>query len=126
MTAQLYLIRGIPGSGKTTLAKKFLESGVVEYIVAADDFMVDEKGEYSFDPKELKECHRECLHSAYQALSAGINTAVHNTFTRVWEMQTYLDLGYPVTVIRCEGDYGNTHGVPDDVVSDMLYRFEDY
>ena len=47
-------MRGIPGSGKSTTAKKI--AGETGKIHSTDNyFMVD--GEYRFDPKKLKENH---------------------------------------------------------------------
>jgi len=44
----LVIIRGLPGSGKSTFAKKFVEKGFKHY--EADMWMVDKDGNYSFDP----------------------------------------------------------------------------
>ena len=53
----IYIIRGLPGSGKTTLAHNLVSR---HCCVAADDFMVDENGDYAFDASKLGECHRRC------------------------------------------------------------------
>lgn len=124
----LYIIRGIPGSGKTTLAGKMMRHGMVDAYVEADMFMVDDKGDYLFNPKRLKFCHEQCQRLTDASLTTGKSVAVSNTFTRKWEMQPYLDMakehGATVTVIICQGDYGNVHGVPDEKVAEMKRRFE--
>jgi adenylylsulfate kinase-like enzyme len=48
MNKNLYLLRGIPGAGKSTLAKQFGDS----HFETDRFFMVD--GEYKFDPTNIK------------------------------------------------------------------------
>ena len=60
----------------------------------------------------------------------GVEIAVSNTFTQRKEFQKYIDLAnaynYDVEVIRCTGDYGNTHSVPEETLKKMKDRFEDF
>ena len=51
----LYLVRGVPGAGKSTFAKNL---GCTHF-ETDEFFMVD--GEYKFDPSKLKEAHAWCL-----------------------------------------------------------------
>lgn len=126
--SNLYIIRGVPGSGKTTLAAEMEQCGMVDIFCEADTYMVNAFGEYQFNPSRLKDCHAACQRTSDSALNAGYNVAVSNTFTRKWEMQPYLDMaekhGAKVTVIVCQGEYKNTHGVTDDKVEEMKRRFE--
>jgi predicted kinase len=127
--ANLYIIRGVPGSGKTTLADRMKSCGMIWDYAEADSFMVDECGNYRFDPKRLSHCHKKCHIEVRDMMRAGYDgIAVSNTFTRKWEMENYIGLarqfGYDVTMIVCQGDYGNVHGVPADKVQQMRDRFE--
>jgi predicted kinase len=126
----LYIIRGAPGSGKSTLAERFKLGKLVDVHYEADQFMVNSEGEYEFDPTRLKECHAECLNHVRQAIDDWWNVAVSNTFTKIWEVKPYIDLcketNTSYTIIRCEGDYGNTHGVPHEVVERMKIQYETY
>jgi len=125
---KLYIIRGIPGSGKTTLANTMFKHGMIDAHLEADMFMVGPDGAYYFDPAMLTFCHEQCQRLTNAALEIGHKVAVSNTFTRKWEMQPYLEMaekhGAQVTVIVCQGDYGNTHGVPENQVQVMRDRFE--
>lgn len=123
--SHLYIIRGVSGAGKSTLAQAMLRSGMVRYHSEADQWMRDASGAYRYDRSKLSRAHELCLDAARRHLEYG-PVAVSNTFTRIWEMQPYLDLGYPFTVIRCEGRFQNVHGVPDETVARMRTRFEDY
>jgi predicted kinase len=123
--AHLIIIRGLPGSGKSTLAKEF---GYNHF--EADQYFTDLEGNYNFDATKIREAHRQCRNLVFNALQVGQNTVVSNTFTQLWEMDEYLnfceEFGHKVTVIKCEGNYGSIHNVPEDIVAKMAERWEDY
>lgn len=121
----LYLIRGLPGSGKTTLARDMVKSGMGVY-VEADMYFEDHNGNYNFDPNNIKKAHEFCIFTAGAALIEGHNVIVSNTFSRIWEMEPYLILPRVEkhVVITCEGDYGSVHGVPADKIEQMKQRWE--
>ena len=56
--------------------------------------------------------------------------AVTATFTKTDMVMQYVRLGrkygYSVTVIECVGDYGNVHGVPEKVLSQMREGWEPF
>ena len=123
---KLVLIRGLPGSGKTTKAKSF--AGCVH--LEADMYHVKGNGEYCFDPSLIRDGHAWCKKTASILMCNGVDVVVSNTFTQLWEMEPYLDfadsIGADVEVIRMVGNYGNTHNVPEDIVERMKKRFESY
>lgn len=126
----LYIVRGLPGSGKSTFAQRLLIFNIVDHYFEADQWMVDAYGNYEFDVSKLGHCHEECKSHTLQALESGRDVAVSNTFTRIWEMQGYIDmakeLGCTFTVITVEGNHGNVHGVPQEKVEEMRQRWEPY
>jgi predicted kinase len=134
MTKKLYIVRGLPGSGKSTFALDLVGS---DFLVCEADkyFMVD--GEYKFDGSKLKEAHESCRNLVETYMKDSLmndqfyrEIAVSNTFTQAWEMQPYLDLakqyGYMVFTIIVENRHGgvNQHGVPDEALTRMKDRFE--
>lgn len=129
----LILIRGIPGSGKTTLAKELLmqgdESSPIVHL-EADMYHTDHNGKYSWSPEKTKSAHEWCQTTAKILLNAGYTVIVSNTFTRLWEMQPYIDIATEANkkfeVHRCQGKFHNVHNVPEDVVVKMMERMEDY
>ena len=123
----LYIVRGVPGSGKTTFAK-LLTLNIFE----ADHYFYDNDGNYNFIPSEIKEAHKKCQQFVAYEMESGIpKIAVSNTFTQEWEMKPYFELaekhGYKVFSVIVENRHGsvNEHGVPEDKVQAMFDRFED-
>lgn len=122
----LILLRGLPGSGKTTLGYAI---GVVP--LSADDYFYDESGNYNFDASKLRAAHNWCRLRTEQQMEDGVDTiVVANTFTQKWEMDGYYELanqyGYRVHSVIVENRHGgvNVHNVPDDKVKQMQERFE--
>ena len=126
MEKMIYLVRGIPGSGKTTFAKQLTPN-----VFEADHYFYHNDGNYNFISSEIKEAHKECQQFVGYAMESGIpKIAVSNTFTQEWELQPYYELaikyGYYVTSVIVENRHGgtNTHGVPEDKIQLMKDRFE--
>lgn len=126
----LFLLRGIPGAGKSTLAH-YLTERFDAIAVAADDFMVNNQGEYSFDLNRLAECHDKCRLKVEAAMQIQItNIIVHNTLTTMREMKPYLRLaeqyGYRVYSLIVENRHGNldVHSVPEETRQKMKARFD--
>lgn len=121
----LILIRGLPGSGKTTFAKKHFP-GYVR--VEADDYFYNTYDEYEFDASKLAQAHKQCKIRVTAALLHGADVVVSNTFTTKKEIQPYLDmgktLGRRVQVITLENDYGSVHNIPKKTFEKMKARFE--
>ncbi len=133
----LYIIRGLPGSGKNTLGENLADwndSRLDHEVFAADDYFVDDDGVYRFDPSKLPEAHAQCQENVKRALRShwAAVVVVANTFTQRWEMEPYLAMSDEVTVIDLF-DAGltdealaarNTHGVPVEAIRAMRARYE--
>ena len=127
MSGVLFLVRGLPGSGKTSFATHIWN----DYAVCeADKFFYDKEGNYNFDGSKLKEAHEWCRNNTEEWMKQDWNVAVSNTFTQEWEMKTFLVLArrfrYKVYTVIVENRHGgkNLHGVPEDKLQIMKDRFE--
>jgi tRNA A37 threonylcarbamoyladenosine biosynthesis protein TsaE len=126
MEKSLFLLRGLPGAGKSTLAKTI---GGLHY--EADMYFVAPDGTYHFDVTRIKDAHNWCRYKVKEAMKAELpKVIVSNTFTQEWEMEAYYllakELGYTVFSLIVENRHNgvNEHGVPADKLEIMKNRFE--
>lgn len=137
---ELFIVRGLPGAGKTTLAKRLAAGAGSDYF-EADHYFYDEEGNYIFDKSNLHKAHESCINLVEKAMSTGQygmfseyriplqRIVVSNTFTTEKEMYPYYDLakkyGYYVFSIIVENRHGNEsiHDVPEEAIQRMEDRF---
>lgn len=118
-------IRGIPGSGKSTRAKKKYPG--YKHVEADMFFINPHTGAYEFNPAKIAEAHQWAQNKMVRYIKEGHNVVVSNTFTKLWELNGYKDLlpeGTKITIERMTNQYGNIHKVPDNIVEGMKQRFE--
>jgi len=129
---ELILLRGLPGSGKSTLAKIILQLRSTDEpeVLSADDFFINENGEYDFDSQKIKEAHNYCQFRCSERMrQQKARIVVANTFTQEWEMDEYFKMAerynYRVHTVIVENRHGNenVHGVPEDKLQQMKDRF---
>lgn len=135
----LILMRGVPGSGKSTFVK-MLEDCLAEknptddmLVVSADNIHIVD-GVYKFDGSKLGEGHAQCFRGALRAIEDMIPIiVVDNTNTTNVEMAPYVAMAqafrYHVHVVHLDVDVKvaasrNIHGVPAKTVEGMGQRFE--
>ena len=132
-TGDLILLRGLPGSGKSTLGDVILYTNQLtnQDVLSADNFFIDKNGEYVFDGAKIKEAHNNCQQKCAERMKHEfLKIVVANTFTEEWEMKPYFEMAdrydYKVFSIVVENRHGgiNEHNVPEEVLTKMRERFE--
>ncbi|NXN95123.1 N4BP2 protein, partial [Rhinopomastus cyanomelas] len=133
----LVLLRGVPGSGKSYLARTLLEDNPGGIILSTDDFF-SKHGQYHYDPNCLGEAHDWNRKRAQEAFETGISPIIiDNTNIQAWEMKPYVALAqrFKYEVILREPDTWwkfkpkelerrNIHGVSKEKIKRMLERYE--
>lgn len=130
MAKVIYLIRGLPGAGKSTLAEHIVERCCRH---AADDYFMVEQGKgkfkYVFDRTKLPEAHIACLNAVKKNIAdCQPKIVVANTFVKKEHMKPYYDLaaehGYEVVEIIVKSNFRSIHGVPQSTIDKMREEFE--
>lgn len=130
----LYILRGLPGSGKSTFAKKLAErSNCV--ICSTDNYFVNDAGQYIFNGRDLSKNHQKNLANARIHLSLGYDVVIDNTNIYEEHFRPYISVarqyGATVVVIRFDANIEdcvarNVHGVPEHTIRKMAANFKAY
>ena len=126
----LILLRGLPGAGKSTLAKTLSENKWPVFSVD-DYFTHPETGDYYFEFDKNHLAYKECLAKTQLAMQNRIEKIfVANTFTLDWELEPYLKLAsecrYQLFVITVEKRHNGTniHNVSEEQLKKMADKYK--
>ncbi|KAB0796427.1 hypothetical protein PPYR_10488 [Photinus pyralis] len=140
----LILLRGLPGSGKSFLARQIVDRTVGHkdystFILSSDDYFFNKRTKrYEYDVYKLQNAHESNQQRAYKQMSTGVSPVIiDNTNTQMWEMKSYAmiaaNFGYIVEILEPFTPWvfderqlasRNSHGVPKSKIRDMLMRYE--
>lgn len=121
----VYILRGIPGSGKSSVAEELFENAYSSVVCCADDyFMVD--GKYMWDQEKIGNAHMYCQSLFKKHLELETNIIiVANTSTFERDVNFYRNLAiehkYKVFVLTVENWHNgqDVHNVPAEVKDQM-------
>ncbi|MCC6371921.1 MAG: ATP-binding protein [Bacteroidia bacterium] len=127
----LILLRGLPGAGKSTLAKT-LSDNLKWPVFSVDDYFTDPvTGAYHFEFDKNHLAYKQCEQTTKQAMQNGVEKIfLDNTFTLEWEMEPYFKLAaqfnYTVHVITVEKRHSgkNIHNISNDQLQKMADKYK--
>lgn len=129
---EVIIMRGLPGSGKSTYAKK--QYPEYEYC-SMDNFFI-KNGEYKYDAKKIFPAVNYCKNKFQKAIEAGKNIVVDNTNLTKKEYIDYIKIanenGYDVIVYSFVGLTAkesfefNSHGVPLEKCEQMEKKYQPF
>ena len=121
---KLLILRGSPGSGKTTLATSKFDGWK---ICSADDFFTDKNGKYKFDGRQLQLAHDSCYQRTVAALEQGVNVVVDNTNKSIWEFKRYLSIpNVEIKVYRVASQFKSTKNIPDHIIQKYTAEYQPF
>ena len=122
----LTIVRGAPGSGKSTYARTMCP-GVL--LVENDMFHMHD-GKYCWSKDAMPDAIAWCISMAKTALENDMDVVVANTFTKRSFIAGYeqlaRDFGAKFKVVRCIGHFNNVHGLDAKMVSRFEKSMEDW
>ena len=134
----MFLMRGPPGSGKSTVVRRLQELYPNIVVCSADHFFLTADGVYKWDLSKLSEAHIACQQKADAAAKNRQNIVIDNTNIRRWEMSRYYHIakhnGYIVIVIIPQTPWAlqhthlalrNVHGMSLKMCRDKVEAFQE-
>lgn len=133
----LVLLRGLPGSGKSFLARTLQEDNPSGVILSTDDYFYI-NGQYQFDVRYLGEAHEWNQNRAKEAFEKKVSPVIiDNTNLQAWEMKPYVALSqkHKYKVLFREPDTWwkfkpkelarrNIHGISKEKITRMLEHYQ--
>lgn len=149
-----FIMRGIPGSGKSLTAEKlamsagkghFVIRDCIKYLETDDDILAaihstdqyfyDDNGVYNWDARFLGRNHQRNFYAFKDSVELGIPVVIcDNTNITLWSYRKYVkvatDNRYVVSIVEIPmppidvAAERNTHGVPKEIIENMVKKWE--
>ncbi len=135
----LYIIRGLQGSGKSTVARDLEKRGVVDIIVEIDDYWTDVYGGYKYIHEDREKSHNWLRYKVNLLLYSNLIVAVPEVFESLAEIKKYTDIAVKhhqrYHIFKVQTPWAdnpslllekNQHGVPMKRLLELQNKWEDH
>jgi predicted kinase len=126
----LIILRGLPGSGKSTVADILSENGKYP-ICCADDWYVKEYGYYKWNFSDIGKAHKYSKELCEKSMKKSIRKIIiANTNITEKDYKPYVEMAstynYKVFSLVVENLHGHksVHNVPDETLEKMKTKFK--
>jgi predicted ABC-type ATPase len=134
MSKDLYLFRGVSGSGKTTIAEKLSEAADENpALISEDDYFTDDEGNYNYRKEDHERAFFEALRSVvlFMEFEKTGQIFLHGVFNKEWQLSVLKSVcrqhGYMMHVMTVEKHHDNDdeHDVPAEAKYRQLQGIKD-
>lgn len=108
--ATLVIVRGPPGTGKSTIARKLVKRLGFEHYEA--DMYHTRNGFFDFQSSRAVAAHHWCQSKMRGAMRRGVPAVVANPLLTEWDVETYTAMSKDVILVDVTHHYGSTHAPP--------------
>lgn len=129
MSKDFYIIRGLPGAGKTSFIQSLIQDG--DYTSSTDDYITNEVGQYEWTPEKHKAAIEKNDAGIINALERGVpRVFADGVFNKQEHFQHLVSIalknGYRVHSIVVENRHGeeSIHEVPDETMKKYRNEFD--
>lgn len=127
----LHLMQGLPGTGKSTLARIIARDNLA-VVLSTDDYHHSDPANphlYIYDPSLASLRHMKNQERCEYFLRRGVSVVVDNTNITNAHVKPYLMiaavLSAEIRVHRCIQEYGSLHNVPAETIERMRATMEE-
>ena len=135
----MVIMRGLPGSGKSSLVRQILRTYPHAEVCSADAFFIQADGSYQYDRTKIKEAHLFSQGRAEALCEDACNLViVDNTHVKRWELQPYINTAakfrYTVLILEPQTPWAkdpvqlakrNSHNVSENVIMKKLKEWQE-
>ena len=135
----MIIMRGLPGSGKSSLVGRILKIYPQAEVCSADAYFTQADGSYQYDRNKIKEAHTFSQERAETLCRDACNLViVDNTHVKRWELQPYLNTAakfrYSVVILEPQTPWArnpeqlavrNSHNVNENAIKKKLKEWQE-